>query len=210
MGAARRPKAGAQRAEGERRRAPAQVRLFLALELGAAARTRAAGIAAALREQPGGRDVRWVREESLHVTLRFLGSVHPARVEDLAREVGLATRGIAPFSLSLARALLFPSPRRPRVVAIALAPESELAALAAGVERGAVAAGFPAEARPFRPHLTLGRARDQRRFDLAVDVTASVTAPGEAWDVMETVLFRSDLAPSGARYTPLARVPLHP
>jgi 2'-5' RNA ligase len=188
----------------------ADLRLFWALEIGAAARARAAGAVAWLREQPGGGDVRWVREESLHVTLRFLGSVDPARVAEIEREVDLATRGIAPFSVALAGALLFPSPRRARVVALALAPETELAALAAGVERGAVAAGFPAESRPFRAHLTLGRARDQRRCRLAADVTASVTAHGDAWDVRETVLFRSDLAPGGARYTPLARVPLHP
>ncbi|TMA34522.1 MAG: RNA 2',3'-cyclic phosphodiesterase [Deltaproteobacteria bacterium] len=188
----------------------ADLRLFFALELGSAVRARAARIAAALREHAGSRDVRWVREESLHVTLRFLGSTDPARVADLAREIGTATRGIAPFSASLAGVELFPSPRRPRVVALGLEPRGALAALAAAVERGAVAAGFAPEDRPFRPHLTLGRTRDHRRFHLAADVTASVTAPGESWDVMETVLFRSDLAPSGARYTPLARVPLHP
>lgn len=183
------------------------LRLFWALEIGAAARARAAGVAAALREQPGGRDVRWVREESLHVTLRFLGATDPARVADLEREVDLATRGIAPFSASLAGALLFPSARRPRVVALALEPAVELGALAERVERGTVAAGFPVEPRAFRPHLTLGRARDSR---VRLAVTASVTAHGDAWDVTETVLFRSDLAPGGARYTALARVPLHP
>ncbi len=174
------------------------------------ARAHAARIAFLLREQPAGRDVRWVREESLHVTLRFLGAVDPTRVADLEREVGLATRGIKPFTASIGGVELFPSPRRPRVVALALEPHAELAELAAGVERGAVAAGFEPEPRPFRPHLTLGRARDHRRLHFAEDVTASVTARAESWDVMETVLFRSDLAPSGARYTPLARVPLHP
>jgi RNA 2',3'-cyclic 3'-phosphodiesterase len=186
------------------------LRLFWALEVGAAARARAAGIAAALRERPGGRDVRWVREELLHVTLRFLGAVDEARVGDLEREVGAATRGVAPFAASLAGLVLFPSPRRPRVVALGLEPVAALGTLAAQVERGVVAAGFAPEARPFRAHLTLGRAREQRRLALAADVTASVTAHGDAWDVVETVLFRSDLAPSGARYTPLARVPLHP
>ena len=184
------------------------LRLFWALEIGAAARARAADVAAALRGQPGGSSVRWVREESLHVTLRFLGATDPARVADLEREVGAATRGIAPFRASLAGAVLFPSPRRPRVVALALEPEAELGELAARVERGTVAAGFAAEPRAFRAHLTLGRARDSRRVRLAV--TASVTAHGDVWDVTETVLFRSDLAPGGARYTPLARVPFHP
>jgi 2'-5' RNA ligase len=186
----------------------ADLRLFWGLEIGAAARARAAGVAAALRDQPGGSDVRWVREESLHVTLRFLGATDPARVADLEREVVRATRGIAPFAVSLAGALLFPSARRARVVALGLAPEAELGALAAGVERGAVAAGFPTEDRAFRAHLTLGRARDRRGIRLAV--TESVTTRGDAWDVTEIVLFRSDHAPGGARYTPLARVPLHP
>jgi 2'-5' RNA ligase len=185
------------------------IRLFIALELGMAARTRAAAVAAALREHCRD-DVRWVHEESLHVTLRFLGSTDPARVADLAREVDLATRGVAPFPAQLVGVELFPSPRRPGVIALGLEPAGALAALAARVERGAVAAGFAPEERPFRPHLTLGRTRDPRRFRLAADVTGSVTGAGEAWDVMETVLFRSDLARSGARYTPLARIPLHP
>src|SRR5262245_19994752 len=187
----------------------ADLRLFWAIEVGAAARARAAAVAAALREACG-REVRWVRGESLHVTLRFLGSVDSARVEDLAREVGRATRGVAPFSARLAGVLLFPSPRRTRVIAIGLAPEGPLAALAAAVERGVVAAGFAPEERAFRPHLTLGRAREPRRFRIAADVTASVTAQGDAWDVMESVLFHSDLAASGARHTPLASITLHP
>ena len=186
----------------------AALRMFFALELGAQARARAARIAAALRESLGDDSVRWVREESLHVTLRFLGSADPERVGDLVREVGAATSELAPFAISLAGVELFPSPRRPRVVALGLEPADELAALAAAVERGAVAAGFAPEPRAFRPHLTLGRARESRRLRLAADVTASVTAQGDAWDVVETVLFRSDLAPSGARYTPLARVPI--
>jgi RNA 2',3'-cyclic 3'-phosphodiesterase len=185
-------------------------RLFFALEIGAAARARAAAIAIALRDQPGGHDVRWVREESLHVTLRFLGAVDEARVDVLEREVVAATRGVVPFAASLAGLVMFPSPRRPRVIALGREPAGARGALAAQVERGVVAAGFAPEARPFRAHLTLGRVREQRRFALAADVTASVTAHGDAWDVVETVLFRSDLAPSGARYTPLVRVPLHP
>jgi 2'-5' RNA ligase len=100
------------------------------------------------------------------------------------------------------------------VVALGVTPAAELAALAAQVERGAVAAGFPAEPRPFRAHVTLGRARGDRRIALAEAVTGSVTAAGDAWDVTEIVLFRSDhpdrSSLGGARYTPLARVPLHP
>ena len=190
--------------------AAAPVRVFWALELGAAARRRAAAIAAALREQPDGDAVRWVREESLHMTLRFLGAIESERVDALVAAVAQAVPG-APFAVQLADVELFPSRRRPRVVALGVTPVEPLAALAARVERGVVAAGFPPEPRPFRAHVTLGRARGDRRISLARAVTGSVTAAADAWDVTEAVLFRSDSAPSGGtRYTPLARVPLHP
>jgi len=133
-----------------------------------------------------------------------------ARVPELVREVAAATRGAQRFALALGDVAAFPSARRPKVIAVGVGPEAPLAALAAAVERGVVAAGFPAEPRPFRPHLTLGRAHRGRRPrlpDLA-GVTASVTAVSEAWDVTETVLFRSDLTPGGARYAPLERIPI--
>jgi len=194
----------------------AGIRTFWGIAIGDAARRRAADLASVLRAGPEGDVVRWVRRESLHVTLRFLGRTDLDEVPHLVREVGRALRRVPPFSLQLAGLLLLPSPRRPRVVALGLEPEEPLTALAAAVERGVVAAGYPEETRPFRAHLTLGRVRSGRRPRLeglestaaAAGVTGSVTPSGDAWDVTETVLFRSDLAPEGARYTPLERVPL--
>jgi 2'-5' RNA ligase len=190
------------------------IRAFFALELGAAARRRAVAAIDALRGAPGGDDVRWARGETLHVTLRFLGATDPADVPQLVRAVSDATRAIAPFELALGALDAFP-PRRPRVVALGLEPAAAVAALAAAVERGVAAAGLPPEQRAFHPHVTLGRARRERRIPRELleeeslrRVTASVTAPGDAWDVVETVLFRSELSPTGARYTPLDRVPL--
>ena len=187
----------------------ATIRLFWALELAEAVRRRAAAIAAALREQPDGDAVRWVREESLHVTLRFLGAVAPERIEGLVAAVAERVQG-APFEARLADIVFFPSRRRPRVVALGVAPAEPLAALAAQVERGVVATGFPGEPRAFHAHVTLGRAHGNRRIALAPAVTGSVTSAADAWHVTEAVLFRSDPAPGGARYTPVARVPLHP
>ena len=187
------------------------IRSFFGLELGDEARRRTAGWLEALRSRFGDEDVRWVREESLHVTLRFLGPTDPEHVPALVDAVAEASRDVAAFALTLGPAEVFP-PRRPRVVALGLEPVAPLAALAAVVERGVVAAGAPPEERPFRPHVTLGRVRRGRRLRLDAEtlraVTGSVTERRDAWDVMETVLFRSDLTPTGAHYTPLARVPL--
>lgn len=185
------------------------IRTFLGLEIGADARRRAAGLARELRRSPGGDAVRWVRKESLHVTLRFLGATDPAAVPEIVRHVAAETRGVAPFALRLGAAHAFPSRRRPRVIAVGLEPAGPVTALAEAVERGVVAAGLPPEERPFRAHVTLGRVR-RGRPALALDVTVPVTEPGDAWDVVETVLFQSETAPSGARYAPLERIPLGP
>jgi len=184
------------------------IRAFLGLELGAAARGRAAALAEALRRGPGGDGVRWVREESLHVTLRFLGATDPAVLPEITRRVAVQTRALAPFALRLGEPGAFPSPRRPRVIVLGLEPPEPVVALAEAVERGVVDAGLPPEERPFRPHVTLGRVRERRRAALALDVTAPVTGLDEAWDVTETVLFQSETLRSGARYTALQRIPL--
>jgi 2'-5' RNA ligase len=186
--------------------AGAAIRAFYAVELSAPARAAAAALARVLRRQPGGDAVRWVREESLHVTLRFLGNVDVERLPGLVERVREQTAQIAPFRLRLGPVRAFPSPRRPRVIALDVEPAAPVEALAAAVERGVVAADFPPEERAFRPHLTLGRVKG--RAGRLLDVTAPDTAPDDAWDVTETVLFRSDLGRSGAKYTPLERAPL--
>jgi 2'-5' RNA ligase len=179
------------------------LRAFFAIELGEPARRAAAEVARRLREAPGGDGVRWVRPEALHVTLRFLGDIAPAQVAPLARRAAGELAALAPFALCLGPAALFPTPRRPRVVVLGLAPEAPLTALAAALERAVAAEGFAPEPRAFRAHLTLGRVRD-RRFPAVAGI--AVTAEESA--VEEAVLFRSELRPEGSRYTPLERVRL--
>jgi 2'-5' RNA ligase len=157
-----------------------------------------------LRARPGGDAVRWVPPENLHVTLRFLGDLEPARVASLAAHVRAQTAALAPFALQLGALASFPPGRRPRVVVLELAPEAPLAALAEAVERGVVAAGCAPEPRAFRGHLTLGRVRERG----APPSLAELTVPPAVFEVTESVLFASELHPSGSRYTPLERVPL--
>ena len=180
------------------------IRAFLAIDLEEPAREAAAQVLAALRASEGGAGVRWVRREALHVTLRFLGNIAPERVEPLVQAVATEVAEQEPFALTLGEARAFPSPRRPRVVVLEVGPEAELLALAAAVERGTRACGFEPEERPFRAHLTLGRIKQGRGpASRGLGVAAGVTSA-----VDEVVLFRSELARSGAKYTPLERIGL--
>ena len=69
---------------------------------------------------------------------------------------------------------------------------------------GFVAAGFEPEKRGFRSHLTLGRVRGRE----LPDVAGVAPPPPTPFEVAEAVLFRSDLGPRGAKYTPLERIAL--
>jgi 2'-5' RNA ligase len=74
--------------------------------------------------------------------------------------------------------------------------------LQAECERAAVAAGFPPEGRPFRPHVTLGRWRERVRRPAAPAFDLGATPLGPV------ILFKSDLRPQGAVHTPLRTFPL--
>jgi 2'-5' RNA ligase len=196
----------------------AAIRSFIAIELEDATRRAIAAAIRELRNGPGGDHIRWVRPETLHVTLRFLGDIDPARVPALTAALRAEAAGVSPFALTLGELGAFPSLRRPQVLFFRAGPQQPLAVLASAVERAVVQAGFAAETRPFRPHLTLGRARRGKH----VPVTAPVTPPGDSRVVDEIVLFHSQLALSGtdtatgtgATHTPLDRIalgrPLHP
>jgi len=180
----------------------APIRSFVAIELDDATRRAVAATIQRLRAGPGGDRVRWLRPEALHVTLRFLGDIDPARVPALSAALRAEAAAVPPFALEFGELGAFPSLRRPQVVFFRVGPSQPLAALAGAVERAVVRAGFAAEERPFRPHLTLGRARRGKH----APVTAPVTPPGDSRVVDEIVLFRSQLARSGATHTPLERI----
>jgi 2'-5' RNA ligase len=185
-------------------RADERVRSFFAVALPEEAREAAAQLAGRLRGSERGEGVRWVRPEGYHLTLRFLGNVAREAIAELAERVTEQVAPLGPFAIHLGDALVFPSPRHPRVIALAVEPEAPLASLAERVERGVVAAGLPAERHRFRAHLTLGRVRN-RRFP-SVGGEAAIGSP--TFPVEEIVLFQSDLHRTGAVYTALERIAL--
>lgn len=181
------------------------LRAFFAIGIGGEARREAARLVECLRADPGCAAVRWSRPEGFHVTLRFLGPTPAASVPALVEAVRGEVAGSAPFALALGAVGAFPDERRPRVVFVAVEPGAPVAALAAAVERGVVAAGFAPEPRPFRPHLTLGRVREPRR---RVRLPAAARPAPAPFPVESLVLFRSQPSPAGSLYTPLAQIAL--
>ncbi len=179
-------------------RSPA--RLFVALDLPEEVRATLAAWGAEAVELAGG-TLRAVPPENLHLTLAFLG----AREASEAAAIGAIVTAItgATPTLSLGQALWLP-PRRPGVLTVEVADSTgALATLHSSVIAAFQHAGvaFTPEARPLRPHVTVGRVRRGARsgpHHLPQPPTASFPATA-------LTLYRSITSPKGARYEPLAR-----
>lgn len=186
--------------------ADASLRGFFAVELERTLLEEARRIEDTLRARlASGVAVRWTHDEGRHVTLRFLGSFAVERLSELVVTAREALAEAAPFRLHLGSVLAFPA-RRVRVVAIDPKPHPPLVSAAAALERAAVGCGFEPEARPFRPHVTLGRVKQGRLR--AGELEDGPAAGGAAQRVHEIVLFHSERHRSGAQYTPLERIAL--
>jgi 2'-5' RNA ligase len=118
----------------------------------------------------------------------------------------------ASFGLKFGGLGAFPNPRRPRVIWIGIQAPAGLEALQHGIEAAAATLGYPSEMRPFSPHLTIGRVKQNvstaevKNIRTALEAT-KVGALGTAL-VSAVHLFKSDLKPSGAVYTRLFSAPL--
>jgi RNA 2',3'-cyclic 3'-phosphodiesterase len=184
------------------------MRLFLALNLPPDERARLHRAAAPLRD--AGLPVRWVAEDALHVTVRFLGEVSDAAVPGITRAAEQAAAGSEAFTLVLAGLGAFPGLRRPRILWVGAAAPPALAALHGTLDAALAPLGWPPEERPFHPHVTLGRARERAR---AADFARlDALAAGLAFEARVAVgtleLMRSRLAPAGVQYDVVARLPL--
>ncbi len=145
---------------------------------------------------------RWTPTENLHLTIRFVGSVDRAVVEGVAD--ALSGSPLPAFKLELDGVDAFGRGGGVRVVWLGLRAGAEGAGVvAAQVEKECLRAGLVGEARPFKPHLTLARARD--RAGLPELPAAPRLSP---WQADELNLYSSRLTSSGAVYEVIRKLPL--
>jgi len=184
------------------------VRLFVALDLPERVR---AGIVAWGREALADPALRPVAPESLHITLAFLGYLAEKEIPRLGEIVEMS--GAPAPSIELGDPAPRPERSRPRLFALP-AESPDTIALQAGLEEKLIAARlYKPEKRPFWPHVTVARVRREERGS---DRPARLSKlPGtlpkgllQPFDGIRLTLYRSQLQPQGAQYTPLAQVEL--
>lgn len=176
------------------------IRAFVALPLPDGVRRGVAGLIARL--SPSLPDVRFVRDESVHVTLRFLGWTRADTLAAIEAPLALAAAACPPFEMAIRGLGTFPDRGSPRVLWLGLDLPAVAHRLQAACEKAAVVTGFEPEARAFHPHLTLGRWRGRTRRPALPDADLGSARASEL------ILYRSDIRPAGSTYIPLAAFPL--
>ena len=153
---------------------------------------------------------RWVRPQNIHLTLKFLGNIDPAGIEDIGAAMADAVGSCAPFTLIVGGIGFFPGIKRPRVIWVGLGgAQAELLDLQRRLEDRLATVGFPKEKRSFNAHLTLGRIRpavDPKILGRAIQDYSDLGNLKFCAD--RIILFKSDLKPSGAVYSHLKQAEL--
>lgn len=177
------------------------MRLFIALNLPEDVRQEIHQAASPLRENE--LPVRWLEEDTYHLTLKFLGEVRQEKVPRIEEVMHRVAETTGAFSLKVGGFGAFPTIRRPRVLWIGVEPTPALRCLKQDLEWGLTDHGFERETRAFHPHITLGRVESDQgagAFRGLDELAAALDYRGE-FDVDQVDLMRSHLSRKGARYT---------
>ena len=187
------------------------VRLFVACEVPDDVKETIGEVIDGLK-QKSGTAVRWIRADGVHVTLKFLGEVPTKKLPAVKLAIQEAVVGHSPFELEFSTIGTFGGREGLRIMWVGIAGDVlRLEALVRAVNAALAVVGFEPERRPFRPHLTLGRVRDEistrHRAEIEVAVGKS-TVPQVSWRTAQVSLMRSRITAQGATYEVLATFPL--
>jgi len=189
-----------------------QIRSFIAIELPDELKLGLTQLEAQLKmsKQPW---VKWVDPYSIHLTLKFLGSIAVDRISEITSAMEEAIQGISPFHLEVKDLGVFPNLRRVQVIWVGLSGEvDKLSQLQQYLESNLTRLGFAPERRPFTPHLTLARLRNRASLDERQSVGQLIATT--RFETTYTIkvdaisLMRSQLTREGAIYSRISSVEL--
>ncbi len=174
------------------------MRAFLALEIPADIVAYLLGVIDRLAKRT--EDVRWVRTEGIHITVKFLGEIEEAASDRMRDALSPMGERFEPVTARLGGLDAFPTRRSARVIVVKLkegAPEMQ--AIFSETEERLGAMNVEREKRGLVPHITLGRRRAPKPFPDGDPLPIEE----RAFLVDRLVLFRSTLTPGGAIYDPM-------
>jgi 2'-5' RNA ligase len=189
-----------------------QVRCFIAIGLTDEIKAGLEQLQAQLKSG-GQTSIKWVDPYSIHLTLKFLGSVDGDKISPITAAMAEAVQGVTPFHLKVEGLGAFPNLKRVQVVWVGVGGEvDKLAHLQQRLESSLAGLGFAPEKRRFTPHLTLARVRDRassgERAGLGELITGTKFETAYSFLVEAVSLMKSQLSREGAIYSRISAAAL--
>ncbi len=183
------------------------MRSFIAIELPETVQSSLSALQKSLMEC--GADIRWIKPENIHLTLKFLGFVDDKDIRDIVKQIEGTCADYPPFDLVISGIGVFPHIKSPRVFWAGIEEKSTLLELQMEIDRNMATLGFKPEKRAFAPHLTLGRFRSFKGRAVLADTIKSHTHERFGTVHVKALSFmKSELTSAGALYTRIAEVAL--
>jgi 2'-5' RNA ligase len=179
------------------------LRLFLAMEFSEDNKLLMVEILKKLKQQFSNKNIRWINQNQLHLTLHFLGDVSQEKIPLLKQHLSNETKNHPTFELQCNKLIFIPV-HHPHVISLSIQLNNALADLFKDLKQEIQALNIQLEDRPYLPHITLGRIKEKLSdWQLSSDNLPFFQK------VNEVVLFQSELTEAGSVYTALARMQLH-
>lgn len=181
-------------------------RVFIALDVSNEARGAIGRHIGALRKTFPDVRASWVREQNLHITMKFFGEIDESGINGVLKIAEDTAANTDKFALRLSECGSFGR----KVLFVGLAdPNGELMQLNQQIETGAVAAGFATEKRRFNSHITIVRIRSERGAEKLIEAHNSSSIDPVEFTADGLVVYESTLSPGGSIYRALARFPFN-
>jgi len=162
------------------------------------------------RLSPKDADVKWVKKQGMHITLKFLGEVPETKIQDIIYSLRKACDSLDSFQLCFRGTGFFPPKNKlPRVLWAGIEQSPHLAILHERIEVELGKLGFLREKRSFHPHLTLGRVKSSKNINALLEELEKHRETNFGRMKAEKVaLIKSTLKPAGAEYDILSEIQL--
>lgn len=152
--------------------------------------------------------IKWVKRESFHLTLKFLGNINISQIEDIYKQLQIIASNNLPFKISLSSLGVFPNEKRPQVIWVGIEEGSkELIKIAQEVEDALEEMDISKERKKYTPHLTIGRIkRIKKREEFIKRIKNVNILKSNCFTAKKLNLMKSNLTPKGAIYATVKEI----
>jgi 2'-5' RNA ligase len=153
--------------------------------------------------------IRWVKPQSIHLTLVFLGEISDDSLDKIKATIATVAQSHQSFSMALKGSGTFPHIRRPRVIWVGVTPEARTPITKLVFDLMDALDFLKLEGKKrFSPHITFGRIKSVHDLSSLQQGIERLSLDSDQFPVREITLFKSELKPGGAEYTALSKFPL--